>query len=243
MLGMLEAVRGCLKEELRMDVIANNLANASVPGFKKDRVSFQNLLIQQSMGAQQVNAPVNRNSLVHVAPDLSQGDLRFTGNMLDFAINGMGFFKVMTPNGIRYTRKGNFTVDATGNLITQEGYQVLGKGGTLNVMNKQVEVDDRGRVLVDGSELDQLDIVSFGDGARLVKEGKGLFRKDPGINEEPFPAESAVRQGYLENSNVNIAEEMVEMIHSLRAFESYQRAIKVLEHLDNKVTNEVARLR
>ncbi|MBW2125809.1 MAG: flagellar hook-basal body complex protein [Deltaproteobacteria bacterium] len=162
MQGMLEAVRGCLKEELRMDVIANNLANASVPGFKKDRVSFQNLLIQQSMGAQQVNAPVNRNSLVHVAPDLSQGDLRFTGNMLDFAINGKGFFKVMTPNGIRYTRKGNFTLDTTGNLITQEGYQVLGKGGTINVMNKQVEVDDRGRVLVDGSELDQLDIVSFG---------------------------------------------------------------------------------
>ncbi len=243
MQGMIEAVRGCLKEELRIDVIANNLANASVPGFKKDKVSFQNLLLQQASGSSAKGNQVRNTALVRIKTDMSQGDIRFTGNMLDIAINGKGFFKVMTPDGIRYTRKGNFTLDSLGNLITPDGFQVLGKGGGINLLDKQVEIDDRGRIIADGTELGQLDIVTFVNTDGLVKMGDTLFAKGPNITEEPLPPETTIRQGYLEGSNVNIAEEMVQMIHSLRAFESYQRAIKVLDHLDNKVTNEVAKVR
>ena len=243
MQGMIEAVRGCVKEELRMDVIANNLANASVPGFKRDRVSFQNLLIQEN---KKVSPFVNQNPdtcLITIRPDMSQGDIRFTGNRLDIAISGKGFFKVMTPEGIRYTRKGNFTLDAMGNLVTQDGYQVLGKGGVINLLDTQVEVDNTGRIIANGSEIDQLDIVAFSNEDRLTKAGNGLFMKTTETQEESVPPQTTIRQGYLEGSNVNIAEEMVQMINCLRAFESYQRAIKILDHLDNKVTNEVARLR
>lgn len=243
MQGMIEAVRGCLKEELRMDVIANNLANASVPGFKKDKVSFQNLLIQQEAANAVANGQMGDMALINVKTDMSQGDMRFTGNMLDVAINGKGFFKVMTPDGIRYTRKGNFTLDALGNLITQEGYQVLGKGGAINLLDRQVEIDARGRLVSKEGELGQLDIVTFANTDALVKMGDTLFAKGPNMTEEPLPPETTIRQGYLEGSNVNIAEEMVQMIHTLRAFESYQRAIKVLDHIDDKVTNEVARVR
>ncbi len=243
MQGMIEAVRGCLKEELRIDVIANNLANASVPGFKKDKISFQNLLLQQSSISSGIARQSVDTALVNIRTDMSQGDIRFTGNMLDVAINGRGFFKVMTPIGIRYTRKGNFTLDALGNLITPDGYQVLGKGGGVSLLDKRVEIDDRGKIIAEGAEVGQLDIVSFANEERLVKVGDTLFAKPQNMKEEPLPSESTVRQGYLEGSNVNIAEEMVQMIHSLRAFESYQRAIKVLDHLDNKVTNEVAKVR
>jgi len=243
MQGMIEAVRGCLKEELRLDVVANNLANASVVGFKKDKVSFQNLLSQMVGGSRNVATQAKDTALINIKTDMSQGDIRFTGNMLDIAINGEGFFKVMTPDGIRYTRKGNFTLDAAGNLITANGYQVLGKGGTINLLDEQVEVDSRGRIIAEGTELGQLDIVSFANQDRLVKVGNTLFAKAPDMTEQPLPPETTIRQGYLEGSNVNVAQEMVQMIHSLRAFESYQRAIKVLDHLDRKVTNEVAKVR
>ncbi len=230
--GILEAVKGCQKEEIRMDVIANNLANSAVPGFKRDRVSFQNFLTQA------ISA-----SLVRIKVDMAQGDLRFTGNQLDLAINGPGFFKVNTPDGIRYTRKGNFNLDAAGNLVTSEGYSVLGKGGAINIGKGMVSVDEVGRILVDGEEVDQVDIVTFTDPSGLIKTGEALFKKPEALEEEAIGPETAIRQGYIEGSNVNVAEEMVQMIHSLRAFESYQRALKTLDHLDNKATNEVARLR
>ncbi len=241
--GMIEAVRGCLKEQVRIDVIANNLANASVPGFKKDRVSFQNMLLQQTASNTGAPKQSTNSPLVNIKTDMSEGDIRFTGNMLDVAINGKGFFKIMTPDGIRYTRKGNFALDAQGNLITADGYQVLGKGGAINLLDKEVEIDDRGRVIAEGAEIGQLDVVSFADEEGLTKIGDAMFAKGPNMTEEPLPATTTIRQGYLEGSNVNIAQEMVEMIQSLRAFESYQRAIKVLDHLDNKVTNEVGRVR
>lgn len=249
MLGMIDAVRGCLKEEIRMDVIANNLANASVAGFKRDRISFQDLLLQQgSVSAEGAGTPGGGKTLVRVQPDFSQGDIYNTGNMLDFAISGKGFFKVATPYGIRYTRKGNFKLNALGNLITQDGYVVLGKGGPINLfdtqdLNKHVTVDERGVITFGGDELDQLDIVSFANDDALVKVGNGLFKKRQGANEDVLPPETKVRQRCLESSNVNVAEEMVQMIHSLRAFESYQKAIKVLDRLDNKATNEVSRLK
>ncbi len=230
-IGMLEAVRGCLKEEVNMDVIANNLANTAVVGFKRDRVSFQEILAG------------TEKALVHVETDLGQGELRFTGNQLDLAINGPGFFKVNTPEGVRYTRKGNFTLDATGTLITTEGYQVLGKGGPISIPAGPVTIDQTGRVVVGETGVDQLDVVTFEDPKRLVKVGGTMFKKPDGVNEGPVGAETVVKQGYLEESNVNVAEEMVRMVHSLRAFESYQRAVKVLDHLDDKATNDVARLR
>jgi len=230
--GILEAVRGCQKEEIRMDVIANNLANSSVPGFKRDRVAFHAFL-KEAMGS----------SLVTIMTDMGQGDLRFTGNELDLAINGPGFFKLSTPEGIRYTRKGNFNIDASGNLVTSEGYSVLGKGGPINITKGSVSVDEVGRILVNGQELDQLDLVVFSDSSRLIKTGGALFKRPEAMEEQAPGPETAIRQGYLEGSNVNVAEEMVKMIHSIRAFESYQRALKTLDHMDNKATNEVAKLR
>jgi len=230
--GILEAVRGCQKEEIRMDVIANNLANSSVPGFKRDRVAFHAFL-KEAMGS----------SLVTIMTDMGQGDLRFTGNELDLAINGPGFFKLSTPEGIRYTRKGNFNIDASGNLVTSEGYSVLGKGGPINIPKGSVSVDEVGRILVNGQEVDQLDLVVFSDSSRLIKTGGALFKRPEAMEEQAPGPETAIRQGYLEGSNVNVAEEMVKMIHSIRAFESYQRALKTLDHMDNKATNEVAKLR
>ncbi len=246
MIGMLEAVRACVKEEVRMDVIANNLANAGVIGFKRDRISFQDML----QGVEEANtATASANggtgadtSLANVQTDFGDGPKRSTGNTLDLAINGKGFFKIQTPEGVRYTRKGNFSTDEQGNLMTQDGNPVLGKGGTLSISGKEIVIGKTGRVLVDGSEAGQLDLVDVSHPEALIKTGGTLFRAEEGNEEVRLPAETVVSQGYVEDSNVNVSEEMVTMIHALRAFESYQKAIQTMDKLNSKATNEVSQL-
>lgn len=244
--GILYSSRGCLKEEMKMDIVTNNLANANVVGFKKDRISFNEFLNQ----AESKKVPQNMSKpqivdtgLITIKTDMEQGDIRSTGNSLDMAIFGDGFFKVNTPQGIRYTRKGNFSLDSGGSLITREGYNVMGKNGPISIIGSNIDVDGAGKIVSDGGEAGQLDLVGFDNDEDLLKEGSGLYRHK---NDEPgttIPSETRVKQGYLELSNVNIVEEMVKMIQSLRAFESYQRSIKVLDSIDNKSINEVGKLR
>ncbi len=247
MIGMLEAVRGCVKEEVRADVIANNLANAAVIGFKRDKLSFSNMLLgsgpDSAGSSQETAAPSQDPSLVSIKTDFSDGPLHHTGNSLDLAINGKGFFKIQTAEGIRYTRKGNFSCDERGLLMTQDGNPVLGKGGPISISGSSVVIDKTGRVLVDGSEVGQLDLTDFAQSEKLEKDGGTLFRAVEGSEELPLPKETVVRQGYVEESNVNVSEEMVTMIHSLRAFESYQKAIQVMDGLDNRAINEVGKLK
>ncbi|MBW1720723.1 MAG: flagellar basal-body rod protein FlgF [Deltaproteobacteria bacterium] len=243
--GMLEAARGCVKEELRMDVISNNLANSTVIGFKKDVISFQDLLEQAGGGTGSIvsGEATIREALVRVKTDLSQGDLRFTNNPLDFAVFGEGFFKVMTPEGVRYTRKGDFRLDENRFLVTQQGYKVLGEGGPIEVPDGDFSVDGQGVIKLNGSEQGRIALARFEGPSALIKEGLGLYRKTDKAVELPPPPETQVRQGYLELSNVNVAKEMVNMIHCLRAFESYQKAIQVLDGINNRVINEVSRVR
>ncbi len=246
--GLIDTVRGCLKEEIRMDIISNNLANSTVIGFKKDRVAFKNLLDQikqDTSNTQNVQNKKKDLALMAIRCDMGPGDFRQTGGQLDFAINGPGFFKIDTPAGIRFTRKGNFQLDTQGRIITQEGHFVLGKGGPINVprSTRLITVDQQGNVLADNTNVGQFDLVDFKNYEHLAKEGSGLFINsfgDPGIFP---PAETRLKQGYVEMSNVDAAEEMVQMIHCMRAFESYQKAIQVLDGIDNRSINEVGRLR
>jgi len=234
--GMLESSRGCMKEELRMDVISSNLANINVIGFKKDRISFQKILDQAAVTA---DAPAN----ITIKPDMEQGDIRATGNDLDFSISGRGFFKIETENGIRYTRKGNFTLDIQGNLITQSGDRVVGKSGPIQITGNNITVDNKGNIQADDGPAGQLAIVDFEDYQGIVKEGKNLFMNRQELPELDIPDETSVSQGYTELSNVNAAEEMVNMIHATRAFESYQKSMRVIDELNDRAINQVGRLR
>jgi flagellar basal-body rod protein FlgG len=250
--GITETVRGCLKEEARMDVISHNLANAASVGFKKNTISFQNVLsaVQtDTQSSQQVDAAEADTNLVLIETDFTQGNMKTTGRTLDLAIFGEGFFKVNTPDGVRYTRKGSFILDGEGYLTTGQGYAVLGKSGPINIRGERIEVDELGRVLIaatetdDLSEIDQLDVVNVANPQQMIKESGLLFAPTDKTEEVPLDSRTVIRQGYLEGSNVNIAEEMVKMIHCVRAFESYQKAIKVLDTVDQKANNDVGRLR
>jgi flagellar basal-body rod protein FlgF len=244
--GMLDAVKGCLKELVRMDTISNNLANADAIGFKKDRVSFQDLLYGlRSAGSRPgsaVRSPQRTNSaLIDVRTDFGQGNIRSTGNTLDFALHGKGFFKIDTPQGIEYTRKGNFRLDSEGFLVTQAGNKVLGKGGPIQIDGDEIRVDAEGVITVDESEVGRFDIMDLADYENVSKLGMALFQKGR-ANEETAISDTEIKQGYVELSNVNVTQEMVQMIDCLRAFETYQKSIQVLDEVNKKAINEVGRV-
>ncbi len=234
--GLLEASRGCSKEEIRMDVISTNLANSNVIGYKKDRVSFQKMLKQAEDGS-------GSQPAVTLRADLEQGDVKQTGNELDVAIFGKGFFKVNTENGVRYTRKGNFTLDTAGNLITQGGDQVLGEGGPIKIIGNNITIDADGNITTNMGQMGKIAIVDFEESGSIIKEGKSYFANPQELPEDSKLTETKIHQGYVELSNVNTAEEMVNMIQALRAFESYQKSMRVIDELNEKAINQVGRLR
>ncbi len=182
------------------------------------------------------------SALIDIRTDFDQGNIRSTGNTLDFALHGKGFFKIDTPQGNEYTRKGNFLLDSEGFLVTQAGNKVLGKGGPIQIDGGEIRVDAEGVITVDESEVGQFDIIDLVDYGNVSKKGMALFQKGR-ANEETALSETEVNQGYVELSNVNVTQEMVQMIDCLRAFETYQKMIQVLDGVNKKAINEVGRLR
>ncbi len=236
-LGWLEALEGAQLLERRLAITANNLANVDTPGFKKDIVSFREVLMQKILGGWRTFKEVTLKT------DFQQAGLEFTGRPFDIAIGGEGFFKVQTPFGIAYTRAGNFRLDSERRLVTPEGYPVLAdgvpvivdpglvKGGAVTINNAHFLVTSDGTISINGTEIARLDIVTFNDLSLLKKYGENLFVAENGAQEIPVDNPD-LRQGYLEDSNVNPLIEMINLIEIQREFEAAQRAIKSQNEAD-----------
>jgi flagellar basal-body rod protein FlgG len=194
-----------------IDNIANNLANAQTTGFKRQ---FERVL--------QTETDLRLETQV----DLSPGDISATGNDLDIAIDGPGFFAIQTPAGVRYTRAGSFEVTADGDLVTKDGMNVLSSSGSpINVSGNTIAIQDGGAVTVDGSEVATLRIVDFSNPAQLEKEGAYRFVWKGGEQNVLAVPEPRVKSGYLERSNVNAVQEMIRLISAYREFEAIQRTV------------------
>ena len=244
--GLYTGASGMLAESMRTDVISNNLANANTAGFKKDVAvmkDFASMLITRINDG--TDAPVigklGLGAVVdEVATAHSMGAMRTTGNDFDMAIEGKGFFSVETPQGVRYTRNGTFAKNAKGELITQDGYQVLGENGPITIQGSKMVVDDTGRVLVDNQPVGKLQIVEFPNEKQLTKEGASLYIAPPGQN--GTTGAGGVRQGVLEMSNVNIISEMVNLISNYRAYEVNSKVVQSHDQLLDKAVNEVGKI-
>jgi len=244
--GLYAGASGMVAEAIRTDVIANNLANVNTAGYKKDipvNKEFANVLItrindgRNSAGIGSVGSGVMIDG---VATIQSGGVMRSTGNDFDLAIAGKGFFTVETPQGVRYTRNGTFARNTQGELITQDGYRVLGQNGPLRIKGGKMVVNDDGRVLVDNAPIGKLQLVEFDNEKQLIKEGASLFAPLPGQNGKL--ATGGVRQGILEMSNVNVIGEMVNLISSYRTYEINGKVVQSHDQLMGKAANEVGRL-
>ena len=243
--GMYLAAAGALVQQLRLEVLSNNVANINTVGYKGDRSIFQ---IPEAVESQVFETPVEGvQALSPYAPpfstviDFSQGAIRQTGNSLDVAINGKGFFSIQTPDGVQYTRQGNFTLDTEGVLVTQDGYPVMGEGGAITLEEGSVEIDMEGAVYVDGDEVGRLQIIDFPGGDGLKKAGNGRFIALDTAVPGSRPENTVLRQGHLESANVNPVRAMTEMIETSRAFEAYQKVIQSTDEATSKSISDVGR--
>jgi flagellar basal-body rod protein FlgF len=241
-----------MPQERKLNTIANNLANINTAGFKRERLGFAEVFRGHGGWVDPSPAlrsempwpkpqPITQVHLVSPMIDFSGGPLQRTDNHLDMALQGDGFFKVQTEAGVRYTRNGNFMLTEDGALVTGQGHRVLGVGGAVTVPEgtKRLTVSESGAVSVDGEEVAVLDIAVLADPAVLEKQGGNLFRVRPGVEAEVLPFTGYVIQGALEGANVQVVEEMVGMIATLRTFESYQKVMSSTQDLDLKLIREV----
>ncbi len=239
---------GTMAQEMKLEVLSNNMANANTVGFKEDRVfripSSASSVWDNIPGSSQKDLSINNVSSLPVGSftNFEQGHLKTTGNALDVALDGDGFFSVQTSKGLQYTRKGNFVLNSNGTLVTQEGYPVLGNGGgEIRISGKNVVVASNGAIIVDGLETDSLKIVDFVNKKGLLKIGDSLYRpQDP--NDTGTPAvKTQVQQGAIEASNVDSIKMMTEMIDVIRGYESYQKILQSMNDTNGK-TNEIGKL-
>jgi flagellar basal-body rod protein FlgG len=213
----------------RLNVVSQNLANANTAGYKKELVTSQPFVdyLQAGSAGGMRHLPVNVPTFATVV-DFRQGPLIQTGNPLDVALEGKGFFEVSGPGGPLYTRLGSLRIDAQGRLVTAGGLALAGVNGEIQLSGTQPRIDARGRVFEGENLAAQLKIVRFGDAARLVPLGNGLYRADGAGQGGTPPANEAlqVRQGFMEASNVTTLPEMLRMIELVRRFESAQRVVQ-----------------
>ncbi|HLP16646.1 MAG TPA: flagellar basal-body rod protein FlgF [Bacteroidota bacterium] len=228
--GIFASASGMQPHSVKMEIIANNLANIDTTGFKKDNVFLQVLDEQQML--QRQNSGLGELSSLDAREftDYSQGSFNTTNNPFDVALLGDGFFAVETPEGVRYTRNGNFSLAQDGTIQNSSGYAVLGTAGVLKIDNwsklasADISISQHGELMVDKVLVGKLRVVDFPKPYQLEKSGTSLF-KPKATTVTPVEADpnTVVKQGMLEESNIDAIEEMVAMIELNRSYETDQR--------------------
>jgi flagellar basal-body rod protein FlgF len=228
-----------------LDMLANNLANAATVGYKSDR-EFYSLYASAEAATGSAESPEGADTVPVIEShwtDLAQGVLRTTGNSLDLAIDGSGFFTVKGPGGSLFTRNGNFRLSPTGTLVTADGYAVLtANGGTIQSKSEApFEITQDGSVNQQGQSLGQIQLVSFPSTSAINKQGANYFHlADPNV--KPGTSSALVYQGRLEDSNAGGAEGAIRLVGIMRQFEMLQRAAKIGADMDRQSVEQVAKV-
>ncbi len=275
--GIYTGASGMLVQDAKMDAIANNLANVDKTAYKKDIAifkSFPEMLIRRinesglgvtpagSYDAMPVVGKIGTGvELNEVFTDFEQGSLQRTENNFDFALDGKGFFTVMTERGERYSRDGSFTLNQDGILVTHNGNPVMGQNGLIKVQQNNFIVNEKGEIVVNGDlsanprdvvslgsnnwsnpvVIDKLKVVDFDNIREIKKEGDSMYRETEFSGPAVPASEVKVVQGFLEKSNINIVREMVDMIEVQRSYEANQKTVTSHDQTLGKLINEVAR--
>ena len=247
--GIYAAAAGMITQRERLDVIANNTANISTVGFKRaEPISrgfyqvFADEITRFPAERGSAEIPGGGTALDATSEDFSPGPVVQTGNPFDLAIDGPGFFVVRTPAGERYTRAGNFTLDSEGKLVNQNGYPVLGQAGPVITTGETVLISQDGDVIVDGVPAERLLLVDFRRPYELTKYGRNLYGvADELLRTRAPAAESRLRVGSLEHSNVNPITELALMMDAARAYETHQRVVQAFDETLDAAVNRIAR--
>ena len=204
----------------QMDVVANNIANVNTTGFKAENLLFEEYVmpVARNQDFPTLDQPLSYVQDWATTHDLSGGAMVQTGNELDVALNGGGFFAVQTPAGERWSKSGAFQLDATGMLVNQNGHPVLGEGGPIQFGAEETGllIAADGSVSSSAGAKGRLRLVEFANAQELTREGQNLFAGGTPV----AATNTRVMQGFIEKSNVSGVSEMAEMIRVTRAYES-----------------------
>lgn len=249
--GMYTAASGMVSAMRRMEQVTNNIANAQTVGFKQDRSAlstFDEMMILQDGQSHSIqqDPQLGQLGMATIAEepmiDFTQGSIQQTDRKLDFALEGPGFFALQTPDGVRYTRDGGFTLDATGRLMNTEGHLVLGTDGNpIQLPPGDMQVSQDGMIRVENQPVGQFQIVEFTLDQPLKKVGNNQFvaRND---GDQPRPsASTAVHQGAVEGSNLDMAGAQTTMLELQRAYQASQKLIQYQDEMVGRAVNEIAR--
>ncbi len=264
--GLYIAATGMLSQWENLSVVSNNLANAKTTGYKKDDAIFKSFdefhlhrlndeFLKTPRGPIDKQPPVGNIEkgvgINSIATIFTQGPLHYTGNDFDLAIKGEGFFSVQAKDGQKYTRNGTFSLDSKGYLITLDGERVLGEKGAIQLTGGNFKVTEDGRIIIDTSEkqdwrspqeMDRLKLVEFKEPQELTKMGHNLYTATTGSGTPAAATKTSVHQGFLEDANVNIVEEMVKMIELQRSYEANHRVVSSFDEMIGKAVNDLARI-
>lgn len=269
---------GAIAQQRQVETIANNVANVNTPGFKKDQVVFKEYLAALEKGGDQqgIDLPQKEwkpedfyrsynaeDSFVKIDGSYTvheQGQLAQTGNFFDNALSGPGFYEVLTPNGVRFSRNGAFSISNEGKLVTDQGFLVLSKDAppiatadgklnlatspesrAINIGTGRFSVSLEGEVFNGQNKVGELALTEFNDIHALRKEGNNLFINPDQKNVKVGESKTSVHQGFVEQSNVNAVGEMSNLINANRNFESIQRVIKTYDTMSAKAVNEISK--
>ena len=235
--GIYTSAAGMQSRIVEEEITSNNLANVNTTGFKKDGINFRKVLDGSLVMMNQDGI----SEAHEVRVNFGQGELSPTQNALDVALDGDGFFVVLTEDGEAYTRNGNFMVDSEGMLVTSLGHKVLGEAGPIQLFPGAVEIRESGEIFQNDALVDQFELVDFADGSSLRKQGEGLFAPSDNGAETVDVEGTMVRQGYLEDSNVNAISEMVKLITIAKIFQVGQKAIQAQDRTLDRAVNSIGR--
>lgn len=226
--GIYIALSGAVLKEAQMESLTRNLSNINTTGYKREGLSFTDFIVSEERGRIMTSKAATRI-------DFSEGQLIRTGNPMDIAVNGNGFIALA---GNRYTRRGDLKRDKDGFLTTGSGIRVIGDNGPIRMPEGKVEIDRSGNISVNGLATGKIRIVDLSQKDRIVRIGDSVFYTE----EAGKDTKTEVLQGYLEGSNVNVIEEMVKIITTLREFEAYQKMIHAFDEATSKLSNEIAKI-
>ncbi len=254
--ALYSSATGMQAQQLNLDTIANNLANVNTTGFKKSKIEFQDLLYQQSRPAGADGGAGNLvpsgtqvgagSRVVSTAKVFTQGTLSQTGEKLDIAVQGEGFFEIQRPDGTSaYTRDGSFKLTSTGQVVTNDGLPVLSGFQPIPVGATSISVATTGEVTVStatGTSNFQIQLVRFANPTGLENAGGNLYLETtasgtPELGNPGVQGFGTTIQGYLEGSNVNVVNEMVSMIVAQRAYEINSKAIQTSDAMLQEINN------
>ncbi len=227
-----------------LDMLANNLANASAPGYKADR-EFYNLYISpEAADSPGGSTPATLPVIERQWTDFTQGVLTPTSNSLDLALSGKGFFVADSASGHVFTRNGSFRLATNGQLQTSDGHAILDKAGKPIVLDssRSIDIAADGAVSQDGQQIAQIDVVDFKDPGALVKRGRNYFSVDLSTISPQVAPQTEIIQGQLEGANAQPAESAVRLVNILRQFESLQKAMNIGADMNRRAVEEVAKV-